>query len=162
MLKAGLALGALGVAAGGSIWWRRGLVHNHLSESGREVFRGVARGVLSDVLPLDPQARNAALDAHLLRIDAFVSQMSPALRQELGLLIGALANLPSRLLLTGMATAWRDASDAQVQHALESLRTASSSTNKSIYHGLRDLVCMTYFGVPQTWGVTGYPGPKDV
>lgn len=162
LFKAGLAIGVLGAAGAGSLWWRRGVVNGHLSDSGKALFRAVARGVLSDILPAEASAREAALDDHLSRLDGYVALLPAAVRQELALLVGALSNLPSRLLLTGMYTDWSRASDTQVQHALETLRLAGSATNRSIYHGLRDVVCLTYFSAPSTWAVTGYPGPADV
>lgn len=162
LLKTGLALAALGAAGGASLWWRRGIVDLRLSDDGRDVIRATARGVLSEILPTEAGARDAALDAHIARVDAYLAAIAPASRQQLSLLLGALANLPTRVLVTGMASHWRDASDLRIQHALEHMRTASSMTNRSVYGILRELVCLTYFSVPQTWAVTGYPGPQDV
>ena len=84
LLKLGIAGGAaLTVMAGGTVLsyehaWRNG----HLTSVGRTVLGAVATAVLEGSLPADHHARDAALAAHLMRMESMLLAMVPAVQRE--------------------------------------------------------------------------------
>lgn len=147
---------------GGAVFVRRGIADGHLTEAGREVIRSVAEGVLDALLPAEAGARKAALDAHVVHMERFLTQLPPALRNELSALIGVLGNAAGRVALTGMTTRWANASAAEVQRALEKLRLSPLATVQMVYHGLRDINSIAFFNASENWKLAGYSGPLDI
>lgn len=161
-LRAALVVAGAGAVLGGTIFMRRGIADGHLTDSGREVLRGIASGVLNNALPQDGAAREAALNQHVGNMETFLLGLPAALRQEISLLIGLLGNTAGRAALTYMPTSWANASVTQIQSALETLRTHPLATQKMVYHAVRDITTLVFFGQPENWKITGYPGPTDL
>lgn len=161
-MKAAVAIGAAGAALGGSVFWHRGMADGHLTEHGAEALRGLARGVLSAMLPKDPGLRQAALDAHIKRMDVYLHNLPKALRTEINALLGLLANPPTRYLVTGLSQSWSQASDQDITQALERMRQHALPTTQMAYHAVRDITCVLYFTAPENWSTVAYPGPVNV
>lgn len=161
-LRAALVVAGAGAVLGGTIFMRRGIADGHLTDSGREVLRGVALGVLDSVLPQDATARESALTQHVSNMETFLMGVPAALRQEISLLLGLLGNTAGRAALTYMPTSWASASVTQIQAALETLRTHPMATQKMVYHAVRDITTIVFFAQPDNWKTTGYPGPTDL
>ncbi|WP_374316735.1 hypothetical protein [Aquabacterium sp.] len=162
LLKTGLAIGAIGAALGGSIFWKRGVSDGHLTEHGREVFRGVARGVLANYLPDAPAAREALLSRHLKEMERFVQTLPHAVQIEFAALLGLMANAPTRMLVCGLRKSWSEASVEDIQAALETMRINKLPTNMMSYHALRDITGIVFFSTRDNWSLVGYPGPLDI
>lgn len=163
LLKLGLGGTAVLAVAGGAAWmWRPGLSGGHLTESGRAVFRTVARAVLEGSLPNEPSAEAAALDRHLARLDETIAGFPEATRAELGQLLGLLSVGPARQWLTGLRTDWSQAGVAEVEAALRRMRTTDHELRQQAYHALRDLTNAAYYAQPEHWAPLGYPGPSAV
>ena len=157
-----LALAAVGGTLGGSIFWKRGVSDGRLTEHGRDVFKGVARGVLSSYLPDAPGARDAMLDAHLTDMERFVQTLPRSVQMEFAALLGLMANAPTRMLVCGLRRSWSDASVEEIQAALETMRINSLPTNMMSYHALRDITGIVFFSTREHWSLVGYPGPLDI
>jgi hypothetical protein len=162
LLKSALALGAVGTALGGSVFWNRGISAGILTEPGRNVMKAIARAVLSDMLPTDPAAREAKLEGQLHRLNEVIQTMPASSQMELAALLGLLANAPTRLMVTGLSSSWAKASTEEVAQALESMRIHKLPTTMLSYHAVRDLTCIAFFTNPDNWSITGYPGPLDI
>lgn len=163
LLQLGLGSAALlAVAGGGLALMRPGLVEGRLSAPARSVFRAIAIGVLDGSLPAAGPARDAALDAHLRRLDDTLAGFAPATQAELSQLLALLATAPGRLSLAGLDTDWLQAKPAEVQQALQSMRTSRLALRQQAYHALRDLTNAAYYADPQVWSLMGYPGPRAV
>jgi hypothetical protein len=163
LLKFGLAATAvIAVAGGGSALLRPGLQDGRMTAAARAVFGAVARGVLQGMLPADPTVRDAALAAHLTRLDDTLAAFPCATQSELSQLIALIATVPGRSAIVGLHTDWDAASDAQLQTAMQDMRTSSLAMRQQIFHALRDLTNAAYFADPQAWTSLGYPGPQAV
>ena len=163
LLKLGIGAGVVLVVAGtGIALLQPGLRQGHLSAASNDVMRAVARAVLEGVLPADPQRQAAALDSHLLRLDAAVSAFPAATQAELSQLLALLASTPGRRTLAGLSEPWPQAAAAEVQQALQSMRVSRLSLRQQAYHALRDLTNAAYFSDPSAWAHMGYPGPMDL
>ena len=78
---------------------------------------------------------------------------------ELSQLLGLLCTAPGRLGLAGLGPDWGDATETQVQAALESMRFSSLALRQQAYQALHEIVGGAYFSDESTWVAVGYPGP---
>jgi hypothetical protein len=163
LLKLGLgAAVVIGIAGVGVALIKPGLVDNKLSPGSRELMRAAAAAVLSDLLPPAGVAREAALDAQLARLDAFIAGMPAATRKELSDALGLLGTAAGRFALVGLSKPWAEAGTPDVQQALEAMRLSSSNTKQQVYHALRDLNAIAFFTEPGNWQTAGYPGQREI
>ena len=164
-----LGLGAaalLAVVGGGMALLRPGLSNGRLSAAGLAVLGGVARAVLDGSLPADMPADRAtralALEAHLARVDAAVADFPAPTQAELSQLLALLAAAPGRIALAGLNTDWNQAGVAEVQRALQDMRTSGLALRQQAYHALRDLTNAAFYADAGAWPLLGYPGPVSV
>lgn len=163
LLVVGAGVGTLLALAGGTLaLLEPGLRGGRLSAGGREMFAAVARGVLSDLLPADPAARAAAIEAHLGRLDDTFAGLPPPLQDEIQELVTLLASAPGRLALAGLRPTWAQADAAAVQAMLQDLRTSSLALRQQVYHALRNLTNAAWFADRSSWAAIGYPGPLPI
>ena len=163
LLKLGLG-GAvlLGVVGGGLALLKPGLVDGHLSPAARALMRAVALAVMDGQWPAADPAREAALNAHLDRVDANIGGYPAAVRAELSQLFALLGSGAGRLGLIGMSQDWHEASVAEIQTVLNELRLSGLDLRQQIYHALRDLNTIAFFTAPAHWALTGYPGAREI
>lgn len=152
---------ALG-AFGGWTYWNRGISNGVLTEQGRDIFKAVARAVLANVLPADKAQREAKLEQQMGRLDEVIRSMPTSSQIELAGLLGALANAPTRWLLTGLSKPWTEASVQDINQALNTMRLHSQVPQLVSYHVLRDVTCLAFFSTPDNWSIAAYPGPLDL
>jgi len=161
LLKLGLGATVVFAVAGASMaLLQPGLVQGRLTARGRAVFHAIARAVLDGSLPSDPAEREATLVAHMQRLDAGLAAFPAGTQAELSQLLALLASAPGRIALAGLHTDWADASVAELQQALQRMRTSSLAMRQQIYHALRDLTNGVFYADPKLWPLMGYPGPR--
>lgn len=158
-LKAALGIGVLGTTLGGLVYWHRGFSAGKLTEHGKDVFHGLARGILGPMLPADPAQRAAALGGHVASMERFINGMPAVLQLEINAVLGLLGNAPTRYMLTNLGRAWREASDAEIAHALDTMRVNPLPSHRLTYQVVRGVTCMSFFSNSDHWPMTGYPGP---
>lgn len=161
-LKTALAIGAVGAALGGLVFWHRGLHHGKFTSHGRDVCHGLARGLLGPMLPQDPREREAVLNTHLDNLEDFIHGMPAVMQIQINAVLGLLGNPPTRYMLTDLGRSWRESSDAQIARALETMRLNPLPTQRLTYQVVRGLTCMSFFTHSANWPLTGYPGPLDI
>lgn len=161
-LKTAVAIGALGTALGGLVYWNRGMSDGRLTASGQDVFHGLARGLLGAMLSADAAERERQLQLHLQRLEGFLNTLPAALRIQVNALVGLLGNGPTRYLMTGLSTSWRDASDDDIAQALGHMRLNDLPSHRLAYQVMRSITLMAFFTQQDNWSLTGYPGPLDI
>ncbi|KGM39793.1 hypothetical protein JY96_06440 [Aquabacterium sp. NJ1] len=161
-LKSVGAIGVIGGALGGLVYWRRGMAGGKLTASGRDVFYGLTVAVVGPVLPKLPVEREALLREHLVNLEAFINGLPTAIQVEINALLGLLGNAPTRWALTGAAGAWKDASDEEVYKSLEYMRYNALPSTRLTYQTLRGIICLTFFSNSNNWQRAGYPGPVQL
>jgi hypothetical protein len=160
LLKLGVGAAALlAVVGGGLAMWQPGLARGQLTPAARAVFHAVARVVLDGSLPAPGAQRDAALQAHLLRLDGVLAAFPAATRAELSQLLAILAAAPGRRLLAGLHADWADASLGELSQVMQEMRTSSLALRQQTYHALRDLTNAAFYAGADTWPLLGYPGP---
>lgn len=157
---AALAVLALGGAVG--LMWTPGWTSRGLSAPARGLWRAVAEAVLDGVLPTAADARAAALQGHLARLERTIEGLSPGARKELSDLLALLCLAPGRRMLTGLPADWAELAAPDVQNALQAMRTGERLMGRQIYQALRDLTNAAWFSEPATWSALGYPGPRAI
>lgn len=163
LLKLGAATAVgLAVVGGGIALFQPGLREGRLTADGQRVFLAVARAVLDGSLPSDASQRQAALQAHLQRLDETLRGFPTAVQDELAQLLAILAAAPGRVAFAGLLTEWSAASVTDLQSALEGMRLSSLALRQQAYHALRDLTNAAYYADPSTWPALGYPGPRTI
>jgi hypothetical protein len=164
LLGLGVAGAALLALAGGgaALMYERAWRDGTLLPAGRRVLAAVARAVLDGSLPNDAAAQATAIDGHLTRMQATVSALPPHTQSEVADLLALLSMPPLRVALTGLPSPWEQASVADVQAALQSMRQSSLLLRRQAYGALRDLTHAAYFADATTWPLLRYPGPRTL
>jgi hypothetical protein len=162
LLKAALGLAAVGGVLGGGIWWRRGIDGTSLTADGRTVFHALARGIVGPMLPQDATKRSAMLSNYLHDVEKLVQNLPEAKRLQIGMLIGLLANAPTRYALASLGQSWDKASDDEVRAALEHLRTTGTIAHQVAFDACRKVIALSFFSVPENQSLTPYPGPMQI
>jgi hypothetical protein len=160
LLKLGIGAAAVVAVAGtGALLWSPGWRDGKLTTGGRAVFRAVATAVLEGLLPTEAAAQNAALDAHLLRVDATLAALPRHTQAELAQLLGLLQLAPFRLWLCGLDVPWQQAELDAARAAIKRLHGADDELRQQVFHALRDLTAASHVAAPEVWPQMGYPGP---
>lgn len=162
-LKLGVAATvALAIGGGTVALLDPGLRDGRLAAAGRRVFTHIGRGLLEGSLPAQPAEHAAALAGLVDRVDALVASLPAHARQELSQLLSLLAAGLGRRTLAGLSPDWSDATAAEIQQALQSMRVSTLSLRQQAYHALHDITAAAYFSDRGTWRQLGYPGPIDI
>ncbi len=163
-LKLGLGAAAvLAVAGGAVIMVTPGLEKTGvLSAAGKTVFAAVGRATLQGSLPKDSTQAQKALSAMVERIGILTSQLPPHAQDELSQLLALLHTSAGRIGLAGLSSDWAEASDADIQQALQGMRVSRLELKRQAYQALHDIVGAAYFSDASTWGLLGYPGPMKI
>ncbi len=163
LLQFGLGAAVLvGVVGGGLVLMRPGWVDGRLAPEARELMRVVALSVMDGLWPAPGAAREAALQAHLERLDTQIAGYPAAVRAELSQVLALLTRSGGRLALVGLTPDWSKATVAEVQEALNDMRVSRLAVRQQIYRALRELNCIAFFTAPEHWALTGYPGPREI
>lgn len=165
-LKLGFAgsfvLGAAGISASlsgcsGAVQTAQG--RRFLREADVQLLRALFPALLAGSLPAEAATRAAHLDETLLRFDAMCARLlaprQKALRQLFDLLNGGL----TRRLAAGVGKPWSEVSVEEAEAFLARWSGSSVSLFNAGYRALSKLAAVAYFGMPDTWGFSGYPGP---
>lgn len=163
LLKLGAASAAVLLVAGGTAaLLQPGLAGGTLSASGREVFSAVGRAVLDKTLPADDGARQIALNGLLGRVDVLLPSLPSHAQAELSQLLALLVSAAGRRTLAGLSEPWPEASVADLQQALQSMRLSKLALRQQAYAALHDITAGAYFSDPASWPLLGYPGPMKI
>lgn len=125
-------------------------------------MRAVSRAMLDGTLPTGDAAHSAALDGLLGRISDLTAALPPHAQAEFSQLLALLASSAGRIGLTGLTTPWDSATVAQIQTALQDMRTSGLMLKRQAYGALRDIPAAAWFTDANTWASIGYPGPVNV
>ena len=164
LLKLGLTSAVVLLGAGGmATLWQPGLQTDaSLSAGSREVFSAIGLGILEKSLPQKEAERQVALDGLLNRIEILVQALPPHTQAELSQLLSVFASAPGRRTVAGLSAPWPQASIADVQRALQSMRLSPLALRQQAYGALHDIVMGGYFADAATWPLLGYPGPLKI
>lgn len=160
LLKLGLVSGVvLTLAGGAAVMLQPGLEQGRLTAAARVLFASLGRAMLQNMLPVEQQAHAKAVQGLVERVDALAQSLPSHVQAELSQLVGLLCTAPGRRAVAGLAPGWDEASEAQVQAALDGMRFSGLALRQQAYHALHEIVGGAYFSDEATWKALGYPGP---
>nr|WP_315397949.1 hypothetical protein [uncultured Duganella sp.] len=162
LLKIG-AVAAIALAAGGAAYRLTRAPSRHaaapLDTAANTLLAALIPPMLGPVLPLEPAARAAAVDATVGHVGAAIAGLPVATQQQLQDLFGLLSIGPVRRLLAGVPGGWERAAPGDVDAFLRSWRRHRLQTLQTAYHALHDLITGAWYAQPANWAAIGYPGP---
>ena len=130
-----------------------------LDRDGVALVRALVPVVLAGALPPAGTARDAAVSQVVDAFDRAVSGLSPAVRAEIGELLGVLHFAPSRVALTGLWHPVHEASSEEIAAFLARWRTSRFDLLRAGYQALTQLIQASWYDNPASWAAIGYPGP---
>jgi hypothetical protein len=163
LVLGGFGTAVLALGGGALALWRPGWHEGRLTPAGREFFAVVARTVLAEMLPAaGTPAHEAAMRAHLERLEATVGGMPAVVQAEIAELTALMLHPVGRYALAGLSTDWTRADPATLQATVQGLRESTQQLRQQTYHALRNLTNGAYFSDRTTWAAIGYPGPRPI
>lgn len=157
-LQVGLAGAAVLAIAGLVARPRRDGTFRAIASDDAPVIAAIAAVVLEGALPAPPR-REAALREVVEAFDRAVSGLAPAVRDEIGELLGLLRFAPGRIAFTGIRQPLAEASPDEVAAFLSRWRASRFDLLRAGCQALTQLVNAAWYGNPASWPAIGYPGP---
>jgi hypothetical protein len=128
----------------------------------RDVVAAIVPVLLAGALPDDAEAMRAARDATTAAVMDAIAGLPPAVQAELDELFALLAFPPTRVLVAGLRTSWREATPADVRAFLDRFRDSRFALLQSAYQALKQLVVAAWYAQPASWPALGYDGPPRI
>lgn len=125
------------------------------------LFRALTPVVLGSALPADAALAAARTAETLKRLDIACLLLGPPSQAEVYKLFDLLHMRLTRWLTTGVGAPWNEASVEDIARFLERWRGSSIGLFNAGYRLLTKLVAASYYGIPETFEMAGYPGPLD-
>ena len=122
------------------------------------LFSALAPAVVTELGAFDAAKRKTLIDAVVRNVDGTCAALGQGSRKELRKLLDLLAIAPLRYALTGVG-AWNEAGVDKMQAFLERWRGSGFATLNAGSNVLVKLTASSFFVLPESWPVSGYPGP---
>lgn len=130
-----------------------------LANQDAELVAALSLGVLKGALPVDPVARQVAINEVVEAFDRTVAGLSPTVQRELQELLSLLTFSLTRRMLAGVPMRWSDATEADVTGFLERWRDSRFALLQQGYQALARVMLACWYGNPLSWQRIGYGGP---
>lgn len=130
-----------------------------LTRSDRVLLAALVPVMLEGALPPEPAAAKRAIETVITHFDQTVSYFTPAISGEIRQLLALLEFPLTRVLLTGLTTAWEKEESSAIRSFLRRWQTSRLALFRSGYAALHDLICGAWYANPQSWPRIRYPGP---
>jgi hypothetical protein len=124
------------------------------------LFRALTPVILGDALP-EGERREPLVAETLTRLDGACFLLEPNGQAGLVKLFDLLHLRVTRWLTTGVSAPWAEAEAAEIEQFLERWRGSSIEAFNGGYRFLTKLVTASYYAIPETWPLSGYPGPLE-
>lgn len=136
--------------------------YQNLRQADLDLWRALTPAMLLGSLPADPAVREPLMAEILLRIDGAISLLRAPLRKATMDMLDFVEMAPAHGLSGGFWGDWREASLDDATRVLESWSTSRLTMLRACYRSLHDFVMGSWYAMPQSWGVVGYPGPPQL
>lgn len=124
-----------------------------------ELFQALLPAIVGPALMEEPEPRRQAIASTIERIDQGIVQFGPANQQELRKLFDLLNFGLTRVTVARVWSSWPNATTAEVDAFLERWRTSGIGLLNNGYIALTKISNVAFYGHPQHWHLSGYPGP---
>lgn len=124
-----------------------------------EFLSALAPVILSDSYP---GALGELAQPRLMQsLDSLISTLQQYSQSQLMLLLDVLQVAPVRLVMGAQWGSWRDASAEDIDAFLNSWKSSSLQLKRMGYGSLCKLLTMCWYMQPETFALSGYPGPPQ-
>lgn len=125
------------------------------------MFEALLPAILGPALTEAPEQRRHDIRATIENIDAGIFQFGPPNQKELRKLFDLLNFGLTRATLAGVWSSWKNASTADASTFLERWKNSSIGLFNQGYMALTKISNVSYYGQPEQWARSGYPGPPE-
>jgi len=130
-------------------------------ETDHDVLAAVIPVMLDGAIPSAPALRRSAVSQILAGFDVAVSGLTPSVQAEVAQLFALLRIAPLRIFATGIVGPWASQPPQRIARFLTDWRYSDVAKLRSAYDALHQLILASWYGQPQSWAATGYPGPPS-
>ncbi len=95
------------------------------------------------------------------KLDEIMSVLSHHSRKQLILLLDLMNSAPTRVAVGAPWHPWYEADLADAERFLQHWRNSSMGIKRMGYAGITKLFCMAWYSQPESFTVSGYPGPPQ-
>ena len=164
LLKRGLLGGALlALGGGGFLLCRRTKPIAGPLKKPLKVLDEVELAVLSAIAARVIPARTGMPSTEdlglALRADLVLSQVDPSAAKEVKQLLKLFENALTGFLFGARVRPFTQLPEAEQDQVLQEWQTSRLMLRRTGFQALRTLITAAYYGSPETWSATGYPGP---
>lgn len=161
-ISLGAGLSGCATAPAGPVTTANGTTHYHfLTADDLVLLRALVPVIVEPALPKDPQARHAAVESTIARMDEGIYYFGPANQRQLRQLFDLLNLGITRVTLARVWSSWDNASPETVNAFLNRWRDSSMGLFNKAYIGLTKLTNVAFYGYRDNWHLSGYPGPPQ-
>lgn len=126
-----------------------------------ELFRALLPAIVGPALTEDPKQRRQAIAGTIERIDQGIVQFGPANQKELRKLFDLLNFGLTRITVARVWSSWPNVTTAEADAFLERWRTSGIGLFNNGYIALTKISNVAFYGHPEHWHLSGYPGPPE-
>jgi len=130
-----------------------------LNEEDRVLFAALIPAIVGPSLPDEPEERQQAIDAVILRVDDALYRFGPPNQAEFRQLLDLLHFTPTRLAVARVTSSWENVSADQAEAFLARWRNSRFGLLNAGYIGLIQVTNVAWYGHESHHAVSGYPGP---
>lgn len=135
--------------------------YQFLSRDDIVLFEALLPAILATSLPEAPDKRRDAIRRTIERVDSGIHHFGPPNQAQLRQLFDLLNLGITRVTLARVWSSWENASVTEVDAFLNRWRNSSLGLFNNGYIALTKLSNSAYYGAPEQWHLSGYPGPPQ-
>lgn len=129
-----------------------------LTKDDAEFILAIAPVILNQSFPASLTQEEANL--RLVKgVDALINTLGGHAKVQLEQLFTLMSSAPLRLVVNAPFNGWKDASNDQIESFLDAWKTSPLSIKNMGYASLCKVICLCWYSQPETFQLTGYPGP---
>ncbi|SDW02185.1 hypothetical protein [Marinobacter mobilis] len=125
------------------------------------MFEALLPAILGPTLTEAPEQRRHDIRATIETIDAGIFQFGAPNQKELRKLFDLLNFGLTRATLAGVWSSWKNVSTADATAFLDRWKNSSIGLFNQGYIALTKISNVSYYGQPEQWARSGYPGPPE-
>ena len=123
------------------------------------LFEALLPAIVGPALTEQPEQRSQAIAGTIERIDQGIVQFGPANQQELRRLFDLLNFGLTRVTIARVWSSWPNVTTAEADAFLQRWRTSGIGLFNNGYIALTKISNVAFYGHPEHWHLSGYPGP---
>ena len=129
-----------------------------LTKADAEFILAIAPVILAKSFPASLSREEA--DTRLIKaVDALINTLGGHAKTQLEQLFTIMSSAPLRLVVGAPAGGWKEASAEEIESFLDAWKNSMMGIKNMGYASLCKIVGMCWYSQPETFQITGYPGP---